>query len=98
MASILQYATSLWNSEKVIARKLGVDIRSASLETRVIVITINAVFAAVIKAITDAGVSTDAALQAQLNSIAAAPLKQQPDAVAPDMETGEFPDPVLLEG
>lgn len=96
MATIKQYVTSLWNAEKTISAKMGLDLRRASFELRCAVLTVDCVLAALVKTLTAAGVTTDAALQAQLDAIAGSAIPQQPASLPPpDEATGSVPDPDL---
>lgn len=94
MATVKQYVTALWEAQQVISRKLGFDLRRASVEMRCVVLAVDVTLGVVIKVLTDGGVITDQALQTRMNAVRDAAYPQQPASVpAPDETTGDVPDP-----
>lgn len=71
MATIKGYVTSLWNMQTQVARAMGCDLQYAALETRVLLLAVDVGIAIVLQALTSGAtpVTTDAALQAQVNSV-----------------------------
>lgn len=63
MATVKQYVTQLRTAQRQIANKLGVDVTQTDRQTRVIIRTILALLAVVIKVLVDQGVITDGQLQ-----------------------------------
>lgn len=92
------YALSLWNTQKTVAQKIGgLDLRVLPLQLRVTLILVDLSVALVIQALVNAGIVTDAAVQAKLTEIGSAAYTRLADKVrAPDDEQGYVPpDPDL---
>jgi hypothetical protein len=92
------YATALWNAQKAVATKIaGTDIRRLPIELRVVLILCDLSISLVIQGLVNAGIFTDAAVQAKLNEIAGSTYPTLPDRVpAPDPDSGYVPpDPDL---
>lgn len=71
MATVKQYVTNLWNMQTQVARAMGCDIQYASLETRVLLLTVDIAVGIVLSALTSGAVpvTTDAALQTAMNNV-----------------------------
>lgn len=71
MATIKGYVTNLWNMQVKVSQAMGCDLQYASLETRVLLLSVNIGIALVLQALTSGStpVTTDAALQSQVNAI-----------------------------
>jgi hypothetical protein len=67
MATVAVYAQNLWDKFRIIARKFGAEPAVVDKQTRVLHMAQQVLLAAVIKALTDKGVVTDAELTAALN-------------------------------
>ena len=78
MASLKQYVTFMYDRQKIIARKLGCDIRLADKTTRVANLAVLGLIAVVIKTLTDRGVITDGDLLAQLDVLRDADYDDEP--------------------
>lgn len=95
MATIKQYALNLWQTQVVVARKLGADLRWSESDMRILALSMNVCVAGVVKALTNAGTITDAQLQAIFTQIQAADFPVQPGIVAAPVDGGTVPDPDL---
>lgn len=71
MASIKTYVTSLWNMQAQVCRAMGCDIQYASLESRVLLLSVDIAIGVVLSALTSGAtpVTTDAALTTAMNNI-----------------------------
>lgn len=69
MASLKVYGRTLWELQQTICNRVGFDLRRSSTETRGVVISVDATFALLIKALVDKGVFTDAELNAAVQSV-----------------------------
>lgn len=95
MATFKQYALKIWDTHRAVSQKLGADISTAELTDRVNAVTTDVILAGLVKALTDAGVITDAQLNAAYNAIKAAPLPPLPAVVTPTSDNPAGPDPDL---
>jgi hypothetical protein len=68
MATLQQYVTQMRDRQLVIARKLGCNVTRIRKPERVLNLASLVILAAVVKALTDKGVMSDAELLAALNS------------------------------
>jgi hypothetical protein len=92
------YALALWGAQKTVAQAIGgVDIRVLPLQLRVVLVLTDLSVALVIQALVNAGIVTDAQVQAKLTEISTSTYKRLPDRLrAPDPEQGyDPPDPDL---
>lgn len=69
MASLKTYGRTLWDLQQTICNRVGFDLRRSSTETRGLIISMDATFALLIKALVDKGVFTDAELNAAVQSV-----------------------------
>lgn len=92
------YAMALWQAQKTVAQKVGgLDLRVLPLELRVTLILVDLSVALVVQALVNAGIVTDAAVQAKLTEITNANYNRLPGHMrGEDTEYGyEPPDPDL---
>jgi hypothetical protein len=68
MATVAAYVTQMLTRERVIAKKLGCDIRQADKPTRVLNLAMLVMLAVVVKTLVDKGVVTDADLLATMDT------------------------------
>jgi hypothetical protein len=83
MASVKTYLTNMLAVEQKIAIKLDSDISQLGKEFRVLNLAILAVIAVIVKTLTDAGVITDAQLQATLAAARDDTYWREPDEAPP---------------
>jgi hypothetical protein len=83
MASVKTYLNTMLAVEQKIAIKLDSDISQLSKEFRVLNLAILAVIAVIVKTLTDAGVITDAQLQATLAAARDDTYWREPDEAPP---------------
>lgn len=88
MATVKQYTIGLWRAHRTVSRKLGLAADWGSLDQRAGVVSTDVMLAGLIKLLTDAGVITDAQLNAMYTAIAAADYPKLPSMV-PNTEDGE---------
>lgn len=69
MASYRQYAGQLWTTQKAVALRLGSDLSTADKRTRIVMQSLLAVVAIVVKALVDKGVLTDQELANARNAV-----------------------------
>jgi hypothetical protein len=98
MASIATYTRSLWDAQRTIAMKIGMDLRRAPFEVRATVVIVDLTLAVLIKALTDGGVLTDANLSTRMNAVRDATyptLPYSPPSVPEDgADDPMYPDPI----
>ena len=68
VTTLQQYAEAIWERQKVIAKKSGVELGMTPKELRVLNKSLVVVISTVIKTLVDKGVMTDAELLATLNA------------------------------
>jgi uncharacterized membrane protein len=95
LATIKQYALSLWRVHASVARKLGVELEWGALDKRVQAMSTDLVLAGVVKALTDKGVLTDTELNTVFNQISRADLPPLSVNVHAPRESEKVPDPDL---
>ncbi len=95
MATIKQYMKSMWTNQKIIAQKLGLDLRWSDQQTRVMALSTDACIAVLVKTLTDKGVITDQELQAAAALLQNADFPQLPSHVSAPGDDGVVPDPDL---
>lgn len=95
MATIKAYTKSLWNVQKTVARKFGVDIRWGNSDIRIAALTTDVCIAGIVKVLTDKGLITDAELQAVFTNIINADFPRQPLVVHAPGDDDVIPDPDL---
>jgi hypothetical protein len=78
VTTIKQYAKNLRDTQYDIALKMGVDISRSDITTRVILLSGYVNQAIVLKTLVDAGVITDAALKATMDSVRTAVYTMEP--------------------
>jgi hypothetical protein len=83
MASVKTYLNTMLAVEQKIAVKLDSDISQLGKEFRVLNLAILAVIAVIVKTLTDAGVITDAQLQATLAAARDDTYWREPDEAPP---------------
>lgn len=93
MATIKQYARNLWQAHRAVARKLGTDPAVGSPDERIQILSTDVLLAGLCKALTDAGVLTDAQLNTVFTAVANADYPVQRAVLQP--EDGPAPDPDL---
>lgn len=96
--SIKVYAMGLWAAQKAVAAKLGnTDLRLLPIELRVTLIVVDLSLALVVQALVNAGIVTDAQVQAKIAEISGSTYNRLPDVVLPpDPDQGYTPpDPNL---
>lgn len=96
MASVKQYALSLWDVQATVAQKLGTDIRSASIQLRAALLAVDVTVAFVLKLLVDnRGVVTDAQLGAAADQIKNASFPPLSTDVTPTGDDSTLPPPDL---
>jgi hypothetical protein len=93
--TVKQYALRLWGVRKSVTQKLGTDITTADITTRAEMLASDVVTAVVLKLLVDAGVFTDAQINAAANAVVNANFPQLAPVVASSMEGAPVPDPDL---
>lgn len=97
MASLMNYARTLWDVQQTVSNKLGMDLRRASFEIRCAVLAVDASIALLIKVLTDTGVVSDANLNTAVQAVRAMniePLPTQPPVVPEDGSVIPPPPPI----
>lgn len=98
MATLKNYARTLWDIQQTVCNRIGMDLRQASFETRCVVICIDASLSLLIKALVDKGVFTDLELNAAVQNVrntAFSPLSPVPPVITSDSSgTVPFPEPI----
>jgi hypothetical protein len=79
VATVRDYVDILWTKQKDIALRLGSDLSTADMRTRVLNISVLALIAVVIKDLVDNGVTTNARLNSTLNTALAETWPEQAD-------------------
>jgi hypothetical protein len=69
VATLKNYARTLWDVQQTVCNRIGMDLRQASFETRCVVICIDASLALLIKALVDKGVFSDLELNAAVQAV-----------------------------
>jgi hypothetical protein len=95
VASVKQYTIKIWQAQKKIAAALGTDITTGGVADRARAISSDAVLAILIKTLTDAGVITDAQLNAALLAASQLSIPPLPPEVVVTSDDPPAPDPDL---
>lgn len=95
MATIKQYARNLWQVQRSVAQKLGVNIAWSQPDLRVVALSSDVCLATLIKVLTDKGVVTDPELQTAFNAVLNADFPKQTSSIPAPDENGDVPDPDL---
>lgn len=98
MATVKQYALNLWKAQKVVVRKLGMDITWGGPADRVRFISDDIMLAGLIKILVDKGVITDADLTSAYNAITNMAFPSLPVVPRPDLDGGGAADDPDLGG
>lgn len=96
MATVKQYALSLWDVQATVAQKLGTDIRSSGLQLRAALLAVDVTIAFVLKLLVDnGGVITDAQLNTAATQIKNATFPPLAAEVTPPGDGSTLPPPDL---
>jgi hypothetical protein len=94
VATLKVYARQLWQVQRSVCEKLGVQIAWAPLDQRAMMLSGDVTLAMLIKILTDKGVITDQELLTLADQVKAAVIPPLAISVSPD-EDGAMPDPDL---
>jgi hypothetical protein len=98
VATLKNYARTLWDIQQTVCNKIGMDLRQASFDTRCLVVCVDASIALLIKALVDKGVFTDIELNGAVQAVrnmSFAPLSPVPPIVLSSGDgTLPIPDPL----
>lgn len=92
MATIKQYAIQLWQTHKIVSRKLGADVSWGDISGRAGAMTESVMLAGLLKILVDKGVITNQDLTTAYTAITNADFPQLPNMVLP-VDGGTPPDP-----
>lgn len=96
--TVKQYTRAIWKAQRSVAQTAaGIDLRTVSVELRLVLLLADLAVGIVIQALVTAGIVTDAAVQQRLDAVASAAYPALPTQVrAADPDQGyDPPDPDL---
>lgn len=95
MATVKQYSLNLWKVQKVVMKKLGLDVTWGGPADKISAMGSDVMLAVLIKMLVDKGIVTDAELNAAYTAVASATFPPVIWPAPPPMGEGDPADPDL---